>query len=38
MPEDMPVPGKSIQQIQRDEKQKRLKQGQQPSLFDQQEE
>ena len=33
MPEDLPTPAKSIQQLQRDE-QKRLEQGQQPSLFD----
>lgn len=33
MPEDMPVPKKSIQQIQCEE-QKRLKQGPQKSLFD----
>lgn len=33
MPEDMPVPGKSIQQLQREE-QKRLKQGPQLPLFD----
>lgn len=34
LPEDLPVPEKSIQQLQREE-QKRLEQGQQPSLFDQ---
>ncbi|MBO0790222.1 MAG: hypothetical protein J2P36_04655, partial [Ktedonobacteraceae bacterium] len=32
MPEDLPTPEKSIQQLQREE-QKRLKQGDQPSLF-----
>jgi DNA-damage-inducible protein D len=37
MPEDQPTPTKSIQQLQR-EQQKRLEQGQQPSLFDQLEE
>jgi DNA-damage-inducible protein D len=33
MPEDLPTPEKSIQQLQRDE-QKRIKQQEQPSLFD----
>jgi len=33
MPEDLPTPAKSIQQLQRDE-QKRLDEGQRPSLFD----
>ena len=33
MPEDLPTPEKSIQQIQQEE-QKRLVAGQQPSLFD----
>lgn len=33
MPEDQPTPIRSIQQLQREE-QKRLEQGQQPSLFD----
>jgi DNA-damage-inducible protein D len=37
MPEDLPTPDKSIQQLQREE-QKRLKQRQQPSLFDNPEE
>lgn len=32
LPEDMPTPAKSIQQLQREE-QKQLEQGQQPSLF-----
>lgn len=33
MPEDLPTPTKSIQQLQREE-QKRIEQGKQPSLFD----
>ena len=33
MPEDLPTPTKSIQQIQRDE-QKRIQQRQQPALFE----
>jgi len=33
MPEDLPTPEKSIQQMQRDE-QRRLEQQRQPSLFD----
>ncbi|HLQ29923.1 MAG TPA: hypothetical protein VK140_11885 [Ktedonobacteraceae bacterium] len=33
MPEDLPTPEKSIQQLQREE-QKRLSESQQPSLFD----
>jgi len=37
MPEDLPTPEESIQQLQQKE-QKRLKQGQQLSIFDEQEE
>jgi hypothetical protein len=37
MPEDLPTPEKSIQQVQRDE-QKRLEQRRQPSLFESTEE
>jgi DNA-damage-inducible protein D len=33
LPEDLPTPDKSIQQLQHEE-QKRLRQGSQPSLFD----
>ncbi|HYT28845.1 MAG TPA: hypothetical protein VEL72_07485 [Ktedonobacteraceae bacterium] len=37
MPEDLPTPDSSIQQLQREE-QKRLKQGPQSSMFDEQKE